>query len=126
MSSSNQEKVIIVLGVMWLTYIVGIVYILNSFGIASVPIILFMSVALVAMSRIISGTDDNDDERLRSSADDADNMEKRKRDRLDAVLRDLSDDELHRLQTRLQNGSIDDALLEKRIVGDDGELLRAD
>lgn len=49
--------------------------------------------------------------------------EKAKRDRLDAVLRDLSDDDLMRLRDRIQNGTVDDDVLYRRLTGDDGELL---
>lgn len=49
--------------------------------------------------------------------------EKRKRDRLDAVLRDLSDDQLLRLRQRLEDGTIDDDSLYEKLVGDDGELI---
>jgi membrane protein implicated in regulation of membrane protease activity len=49
--------------------------------------------------------------------------EKRKRERLDAVLRDLSDDELLRLKERLLDGSVNDDILYERMVGDDGELV---
>lgn len=49
--------------------------------------------------------------------------EKAKRDTLDRVLRDLSDEQLHRLQQRLRDGTIDDDMLSERIVGADGELV---
>jgi len=51
--------------------------------------------------------------------------EKRKRDRLDAVLRDLSDDDLLRLRQRLSEGEIDDELLQYKLVGNDGEWVNA-
>jgi hypothetical protein len=50
-------------------------------------------------------------------------VEKRKRDRLDAVLRDLSDDDLQRLKQRLADGTIDESKLYNHLVGDDGELV---
>jgi len=49
--------------------------------------------------------------------------EKRKRDRLDSVLRDLSDEDLIRLRQRLSEGAIDDDVLYHEIVGEDGEFL---
>ncbi|GAB5494496.1 MAG: hypothetical protein Phog2KO_47110 [Phototrophicaceae bacterium] len=55
---------------------------------------------------------------------EADNMEKRKRERIDTVLRDLSSDDLQSLRQRLQDGNIDDDLLYDHMVGDDGELIR--
>jgi hypothetical protein len=51
-------------------------------------------------------------------------LEKRKRDRLDSVLRDLSDADLLRLRQRLTDGTINNASLEDAIVGENGELLR--
>jgi hypothetical protein len=48
--------------------------------------------------------------------------EKRKRDRLDTVLRDLSDDDLMRLRERLSDGSIDDEVLYQQMIGADGEF----
>ena len=53
----------------------------------------------------------------------ANTMEKRKRTNLDAVLRDLSDDDLVRLRQRLQDGTVNDEVLYDNLVGDDGELL---
>jgi type VI protein secretion system component VasK len=54
----------------------------------------------------------------------ASDVEKRKRETLDNVLRDLSDEQLDTLRRRLQDGTIDDDLLERRIVGADGEFIR--
>lgn len=50
--------------------------------------------------------------------------EKRKRERLDNVLRDLSDDDLMTLRQRLQDGTIDEEVLYERMIGDDGELIQ--
>jgi hypothetical protein len=50
-------------------------------------------------------------------------LEKRKRDRLDSVLRDLSDADLLRLRQRLLDGTVNDDSLEEHLVGEDGELL---
>jgi hypothetical protein len=52
------------------------------------------------------------------------NLEKRKRERLDSVLRDLSDADLLRLRQRLTDGTINNASLEEALIGEDGELLR--
>lgn len=49
--------------------------------------------------------------------------DKRKRQALDDVLRDLSDDDLVRLRHRLQDGTIDDGVLYDQLVGDDGEYI---
>lgn len=53
-----------------------------------------------------------------------DELEKRKRERIDTVLRDMSNEDLHILQQRLQDGNINDEVLYEHIVGDDGELIR--
>jgi hypothetical protein len=50
-------------------------------------------------------------------------IEKRKRDRLDTVLHDLSDADLLRLRQRLNDGTINDDALEEHLIGEDGELL---
>lgn len=50
-------------------------------------------------------------------------IEKRKRQRLDSVLRDLSDDDLIALRHRLSEDDLDDSALYQRLVGDDGDLL---
>lgn len=50
--------------------------------------------------------------------------EKRKRDRLDSVLRDLSDDELHVLRQRLEDGYVDDDVLYDRIADIEHETIR--
>ncbi len=49
--------------------------------------------------------------------------EKAKRERLDAVLRDLSDTQLQRLRERLSAGDITDEQL-GYMLGDDGELVQ--
>ncbi len=56
------------------------------------------------------------------SRDAVSDEEKRKRDRLDAVLRELSDADLVRLRQRLSTGEINDDVLYRELVGDDGEF----
>jgi hypothetical protein len=51
--------------------------------------------------------------------------QKRKRDRIDAALRQMSDEELLQLRQRLSAGDIDEEMLYNRLVGDDGEFLDA-
>lgn len=48
---------------------------------------------------------------------------KRKHQVLDDVLRDLSDEQLESLRQRLRDGTIDDAMLQQRMVGADGEIV---
>jgi hypothetical protein len=49
-------------------------------------------------------------------------IEKRKRERIDSVLRDFSNEDLQRLKERLNDGTVNDEMLYKAIIGDDGEL----
>jgi hypothetical protein len=51
-------------------------------------------------------------------------VEKKKRERIDSVLHDLSDEDLLRLRHRLTDGTINNASLEEALIGEDGELLR--
>jgi hypothetical protein len=50
-------------------------------------------------------------------------LEKRKRERIDSVLRDLSSEDLLRLKERLNDGTLNDELLYNQLVDDDGELI---
>ena len=53
-------------------------------------------------------------------------VEKRKRNHIDTRLQDLSDSELMRLKQRLNDGTVNDEMLYKAIIGDDSELLYDD
>lgn len=54
--------------------------------------------------------------------DDTSNHEKAKRERIDNMLRDMSDDELLELKKRLSDGDMsEDTILD--FIGDDGELV---
>lgn len=67
-----------------------------------------------------------DDDLYEQSTDNSatDEQEKRKRERIDTVLRDLSNDDLLALRERLQDGNINDEILYEHLIGDDGELIR--
>ena len=67
-----------------------------------------------------------DDDLYENLADNSatDDLEKRKRERIDTVLRDLSDEDLYILQQRIQDGNINDEILYEHMIGDDGELVR--
>ena len=67
---------------------------------------------LVAVDDTESTAQKRNDRDLQQSS----STEKRKRDRLDRVLRDLTDDELHVLRQRLEDGYIDDDVLYSRIT----------
>ena len=64
-------------------------------------------------NQIVSASEDESNRTLKNA-----NAE-----RLDTVLRDLSDEDLMMLRKRLQEGSIDDGVLYDRLIGDDGEIV---
>ena len=107
-----------VLALMWVLFLVASVFILNSFGIIGTIAIFVLSIPLMALSAMIRNTPHS--VTVGNAAEDTD---KRKRETLDNVLRDLSDEQLDRLRQRLSDGTIDDDVLERRIIGADGEFL---
>lgn len=108
----------------WITYLGGsVAAVIEMAGwgvllaiVLMIPAIVFTGL-LWAWERISGVTQ----QRLQAVSEEG---EKRKRDRIDNVLRDLSDKDLLRLRERLSDGDIDDDLLYEHIVGDDGELIR--
>ena len=105
----------------WITYMVLIFLGMESLG-AWVSLLAFvlmmpMVVALGAMWGMFGNQSQSDE------ANQIADTEKRKRERLDTVLRDLSDEDLLMLRKRLQEGSIDDGVLYDRLIGDDGEIV---
>lgn len=104
--------------VMWLSYVGTIVYLVNAIGVLTIPIAAIMMVPLIVMMNLMWG---------KSSQRSQDTMqgvasEKRKRQRIDTMLKDMSDEDLYQLRQRLQDGSADDDYL-YNIVGEDGELV---
>lgn len=76
---------------------------------------------LIRLIRLVRALDADDNTAQR---EDAPVPYKRKRDTIDNVLRDLSDDQLATLRQRLTDGTIDDEVLHKRILDADGELVQ--
>ncbi|MCA9913568.1 MAG: hypothetical protein KC496_09480 [Anaerolineae bacterium] len=120
--------------VLWLTAMGMIFYLLTLNWILAffiTPMLLygtFAVFALVWMDEVDFGN--GRFYRTRSAAREAESQEeeeeeKRKRDRLDAVLRDLSDEDLLRLRERLSDGTVDDDLLYEQMIGTDGEFVRS-
>jgi hypothetical protein len=107
-----------VLALMWVLFLVASVFILNSFGIIGTIAIFVLSIPLMALSAMIRHSPT-----AVTVGDAAEDTDKRKRETLDNVLRDLSDEQLTTLRQRLQDGTIDDEVLQQRIVGNDGEFL---
>ena len=104
---------------MWLTYLAMVYFAMEQLGGWS------MLMAFVLMLPLMGGMafmwTTNHDKKAAIHINTGD-TEKRKRERLDSVLRDLSDDDLMRLKDRLMDGTVDDEVLYDRIVGEDGEL----
>jgi uncharacterized membrane protein len=107
---------------MWLGYLVIIYMAMQSLGTWAALIAFVVMIPLIVMMGMMWGafTSDNNDNKEELSSEE---IEKRKRERIDTVLRDLSDDDLLRLRERLVDGSVNDEFLYEQIVGDDGELM---
>ena len=82
----------------------------------------FIGFAALMAGTIATGAIWNMDGSSNQSADISE-QEKAKRERIDAVIRDLSSEELIALKSRLSDGTInDDVLYERMALSDDGEL----
>jgi hypothetical protein len=106
---------------MWLSYLAMIWFSFSQLGVWSILL------AFVLMLPLMGGmafmwTSKSGERREPMIKIESGASEKRKRERLDVVLRDLSSEELMRLKERLSDGSVDDEDLYERMVGDDGEL----
>ena len=104
---------------LWLSYVVTIIYLVNSIGVLTIPIAAIMMVPLIVMMNFLWRKP------KRESLDSLNmqNTEKRKRQRIDDMLSDMSDEELFELRQRLQDGTYDEDYLYDNVVGDDGELV---
>ena len=106
------------LGMLWVTLpTLGTWMILFAF-VLMMPLAVFM-----AMMWLGGDAFSNDDDKESKAKKTQEDTEKRKRERLENVLRDLSDEDLVRLKKRLSDGTINDGVLYDRMVGDDGELV---
>ncbi len=115
--NENRSTTIVIA---WLGYLGVIVYLANTLGPVAIPFAAIMMVPLIVMMNFLWG--DKKEENLASSAGMS-QQEKRKRERIDNMIRDMSDDELYELRRRLQDGGYDDDYLYDRMVGDDGEIV---
>jgi hypothetical protein len=106
---------------MWLSYLAMIWFSFGQLGVWAILLAFVLMMPLMgAMAFMWTGkAGERRDSTIKAEAGD---LEKRKRERLDSVLRDLSDEDLTRLKEKLTDGSVDDELLYDRIVGEDGEL----
>ena len=107
---------------MWLGYL-GILYMaMERLGTWSALIAFVVMIPLIVAMGMMWGAFKPESSKKEESLS-AEDMEKRKRERIDSVLRDLSDDDLLRIRERLVSGTINDEMLYEQIVGDDGELM---
>ena len=95
----------------WVTYLAMLSYSMEALGVTVIGLafvlmipVIILSVSMWAGASAFGGSSS-------SKEGEETNSEKRKRDRIDSVLRDLSDDDLIRLRQRLQNGTINDDVL---------------
>lgn len=105
--------------IVWLCYLASVFFIGEWFalggGVIALALILVLPL-LVLMFAIWS-----DEVEHKKPTEASDDLEKRKRDRLDAILRDLSDEQLNILKQRLTEPDFEDEVL--YMLGDDGELI---
>lgn len=106
---------------LWITYLGILAFALTEIGWVTIVLAFILFIPLLA-SNYMLWRGQRDDKPINFSFD-FEETQKRKRDRIDNVLRDLSDKDLMRLRERLADGTIDDNILYKQIVGDDGELI---
>jgi hypothetical protein len=127
-SASNDNTVIkaLVTGFMWLIYVGAVMGGMMSVGAIVIPLAFIFMFPLLAMSAFMWDLPSKiRDIRLAErgiNVNEGSDVEKRKRDRLDAVLRDLSDRDLVRLKQRLAHRMIDDEDIQL-MLDDDGELV---
>jgi hypothetical protein len=107
--------------VMWLSYLAMIWFSFTPLGIWAILLAFVLMMPLMGAMAFMWTTKAGERREPMIKVESGE-TEKRKRERLDSVLRDLSDDELMRLKERLMDGTVDDGVLYDRIVGEDGEL----
>lgn len=113
-----------VTAILWISYLLMLWFTMPTLGIWVIALAFILMLPLIVMNIMIwAGIAAFNGGEAEATQQRSDDMEKRKRENLDSVLRDLSDDDLIRLRERLQTGVIDDAVLYNNLVGDDGELL---
>ena len=109
--------------IMWIAYLAMIwtSMIFGHLGVWAILLAFVLMMPLIPISAMMWGAIGNQSQLDKEAK--REELEKRKRDRLDAVLRDLSDEDLLRLRRRLLDGTINDERLENALVGEDGELM---
>jgi hypothetical protein len=111
---------------MWVTYLAMIWFSMEQLQGWSILLAFVLMLPLISAMVFmwgIAGGSASEEKQQQTSRDSVED-EKRKRDRIDAVLRLLSSDDLERLRERLGDGTVDDDVLYDMVVSDDGELVR--
>ena len=108
---------------LWLAYLATVFFFGEWFNLGGGVIALALVLVLPLMVVTVSMWSESYVEtKARAEAEKTDyNTEKRKRDRLDAILRDLSDEQLMALKLRLTEPDFEDEV--SYMLGDDGELI---
>jgi hypothetical protein len=119
----NGEIKAIITGVMWLSYLAMLWFTLPQLGTWTILLAFVMMMPLMGgMNFMWVGRREGRREKMTINRNVM--VEKRKREKIDSVLYDLSDEELMSLKERLLEGELDEDVLHKAIMHDDGEILR--
>ena len=118
----NNSRTVVTL-MIWASIAVALFGLFLSGGMAGGLTVIHLAIAIVLIGAVVGMTGFL----WRSGNFEASDMqeqynEKAKRDRIESVLRNLSNDELTALKKRLSTGAIDDDVLYD-YLGDDGELV---
>ncbi|MAU12609.1 MAG: hypothetical protein CL607_22500 [Anaerolineaceae bacterium] len=106
----------------WMGYLIGLLLLGQSFDLGGGVIALAFVLALPVIAMTVTMWENKSAaEKQAESETSGDLLEKRKRDRLDAILRELSDEQLAALKQRLSEPDFEDEVL--YMLGDDGELV---
>jgi len=108
---------------MSLMFAVIAVTVFADLGGVIVPVLIFLLGAGVLVTGFIWNWGDGSLSKNTSAASSVSDefFGKRKRDDLDVMLRNLSDDELLRLRRRLSDGDLTEQMIYEELLGDDGE-----
>lgn len=118
---------IVIWALMMVSIIIGSIFLPGTIGSDVIAFYIVIAIAAVISTGFVWNSDAGNRDTQRAEAQQAESaeaatLEKRKRDRLDAVIRTLSDDQLLTLRERLASGEITDAQL-TRMLGDDEDFL---
>lgn len=109
---------------MWLSYLTILVMMHDELGggIIALAGVLMIPLAIASAAMWDSFKEKEPEKKATKEVDEVSfNREKRKRDMLDSILRDLSDEQLAALKERLSEPDFEDDL--QGMLGDDGELI---